>query len=65
MLPKDGFSQHKRRLANLNKIHGPLMRLVPKFSIFHGFSYETCYEKIGRDPKFKLQLLVFLYVFLL
>jgi hypothetical protein len=33
------------------------MGLVPKFSIFHGLSYETCLEKIGRGPKFKLHFL--------
>jgi hypothetical protein len=52
---------HRRRLANLAKIHGPQMGHEPKCSIFHGFSYET----FGWDPKFKLQFLVFLYVFLL
>jgi hypothetical protein len=41
------------------------MRLVPKCSIFEGISNELCFEKIDRDPKFKLQFLVFLYVFLL
>jgi hypothetical protein len=47
-------------MANFDQIHGPLMGHEPKRSIFHGFSYETCYEKFGRDPKFKLQFLVFL-----
>jgi hypothetical protein len=34
--------RHKRRLANLAKIHGPRMGHEPKCSNFHGFSYETC-----------------------
>jgi hypothetical protein len=60
----DEFARHHRkRLASLDKIHGPRMRLVPKCSKYDGLSYETYKEKIGRDPKFKLQFLVFLYVF--
>jgi hypothetical protein len=33
---------HRRRLASLDKIHGPRMRIVPKCSKFDGLSYETC-----------------------
>jgi hypothetical protein len=43
---KDIYIYHRRRLANLDKILGPLIGLVPKCSIFHGFSYETCRKKL-------------------
>jgi hypothetical protein len=39
---KNYSSGHRRRPANLAKIHGPRMGHEPKCSIFHGFSYETC-----------------------
>jgi hypothetical protein len=42
LLSTMGYPMHRRRLANLDKIHGPRMRLVPKCSKFDGLSYETC-----------------------
>jgi hypothetical protein len=37
---------HRGREAEVEKNKFPLMGAVPKWSIFHGLSNETCFEKI-------------------
>jgi hypothetical protein len=56
---------HIGREAEVVKNKFPSIGMVPKCCIFDGLSYETCFGKIGRYPKFKLQFFVLLYVFLL